>query len=65
MIEVEAPWVEQISAYNLEKGFCYQVDTFVIDDNFGLRWEEGLHVTENGYELFNKPLDGKLVELGF
>ena len=65
MIEVEAPWVEQTSTYSLEPGFCYQVDTFVIDDDFGLRWEEGLHVTENGYELFNKPLDGKLIELGF
>jgi Xaa-Pro aminopeptidase len=65
MIEVEAPWVEQISTYALEPGFCYQVDTFVIDDDFGLRWEEGLHITENGYEIFNKPLDGKLIELGF
>ena len=65
MIEVEAPWVEQTSTYSLEPGFCYQIDTFVIDDGFGLRWEEGIHVTENGFEFFNKPLDGKLYELGF
>ncbi|MDR1388942.1 MAG: M24 family metallopeptidase [Treponema sp.] len=65
MIEVEAPWVEQTSTYLLETGFCYQIDTFAIDDSFGLRWEEGLHITEGGYEIFNKPLDGALVELGF
>ena len=66
MIEVEAPWVEQVSTYLLEPGFCYQVDTFIIDDTFGLRWEEGLHITEDGYEIFNqKPLDGRLIELGF
>jgi Xaa-Pro aminopeptidase len=66
MIEVEAPWVEQISTYTLEEGYCYQDDTFAIDDEFGLRWEEGLHVTKTGYEIFNtKPLDGKLIELGF
>jgi Xaa-Pro aminopeptidase len=65
MIEVEAPWIEQVSTYLLEPGFCYQADTFVLDSTIGLRWEEGLHLTENGCETFNKPLDCSLVELGF
>lgn len=65
MIEVEAPWVETSSQYKLEPNFTYQVDNFVLSDKIGLRWEEGIVVTPNGYELLaTKPI-GKLYELGF
>jgi Xaa-Pro aminopeptidase len=66
MIEVEAPWVETTSDYKLEENYCYQIDTFLISDNFGLRWEEGVRITKDGYELFNKtPVCSKNYELGF
>lgn len=66
MIEVEAPWVETSTDYKLEENFCYQVDTFIIAEKFGLRWEEGIRVTKDGYEQFNPtPVCNRLYELGF
>lgn len=66
MIEVEAPWVETSTHYKLETGFCYQIDTFIIAEEFGLRWEEGITITEDGFDMFNKtPVCSKLYELGF
>ena len=66
MIEVEAPWVETSTDYPLETGFCYQIDTFVLGEEIGLRWEEGITITKDGFELFNKtPVTNRLYELGF
>ena len=31
----------------------FQVDTFLCDDAFGLRWENGLRITATGQELFS------------
>ena len=66
MIEVEAPWVETSTDYALEEGFCYQIDTFLIAEEFGLRWEEGITITKEGFEQFNKtPVCSRLYELNF
>ena len=58
MIEVEAPWVETTSHYDLQPNMTFQIDTF------GVRWEKGIAVTESGCEVLS-PEIGKLYELEF
>ncbi|MDK2906344.1 MAG: hypothetical protein PWQ66_305 [Petrotoga sp.] len=62
MIEVEAPWMETISDYPLQKNMTFQIDTFVSAKEFGLRWETGVVIKENGCELLSNPL-GKIYEI--
>ena len=54
MIEVEPPWMETTSDYPLQANMTFQVDTFVQDAAFGLRWENGVRVTQGGVEFFSK-----------
>lgn len=64
MIEVEAPWVETISDYALQPNMTFQADTFISTETFGVRWEKGIAVTENGCDILS-PEIGKLYELEF
>jgi Xaa-Pro aminopeptidase len=64
LIEVEAPWVETISDYPFKPNMCYQVDTFIATDTFGVRWEKGISITEDGCEVLS-PEIGTLYELDF
>lgn len=64
MIEVEAPWMETSSTYELKPNMTFQVDTFVSGSTFGLRWEKGIVVTEDGYESLCNPI-GEIIELDF
>ena len=64
MIEVEAPWVETTSDYALKPNMTFQIDTFISTDTFGVRWEKGLAVTEDGCDVLS-PEIGKLYELEF
>lgn len=64
MIEVEAPWVETISDYALQPNMTFQIDTFISSDTFGVRWEKGIAVTEEGCEILS-PEIGTLYELDF
>ena len=64
MIEVEPPWMETSSDYPLEKNMTFQVDTFVTAPGFGVRWEIGVAITEDGYDELCSPV-GKIYELGF
>ena len=64
MIEVEAPWVETSSNYKLQPNMCYQIDTFISSDTFGVRWEKGIAVTENRCDVLS-PEIGTLYELEF
>ena len=64
MIEVEAPWVETSSNYLLQPNMTFQIDTYLSSDTFGVRWEKGIAVTENGYDLIC-PEIGTLYELEF
>ena len=50
IIEVEAPWMETTSNYLLQPNMTFQIDTFVSGPTFGLRWEKGIVITENGFE---------------
>lgn len=64
MIEVEAPWVETSSDYLLQPNMTYQIDTFISTDKFGVRWEKGIAVTQDGCEVLS-PEIGDLYELEF
>jgi Xaa-Pro aminopeptidase len=50
MMEVEQPWMESTSNFELQKNMTFQVDTFFYDQDFGLRWENGVVIKETGVE---------------
>ena len=54
MMEVERPWMESTSTYDLQENMTFQVDTFFYDVDFGLRWENGVRVTKTGVELLSQ-----------
>ena len=56
LIEVEAPWMESDSAYNLEENMTFQIDTFVATRDFGIRWETGIVIREKMAELLSEPI---------
>lgn len=64
LIEVEAPWVETISDYQFKPNMTFQIDTFISTEEFGVRWEKGIAITENGCKVLS-PEIGELFELDF
>lgn len=64
LIEVEAPWVETSSNYAFKPNMTFQIDTFISTETFGVRWEKGIAIKENGFEVLSPPI-GTLYELEF
>lgn len=64
LIEVEAPWVETSSDYPFKPNMCFQIDTFISTDTFGVRWEKGIAITPDGCDVLS-PEIGELYELDF
>jgi Xaa-Pro aminopeptidase len=62
MLEVEKPWIETTSEYMLQENMTFQIDTFVRDKEFGLRWETGSVIKKNGIELLSDKIKD-IVEL--
>ncbi|MBN2375375.1 MAG: aminopeptidase P family protein [Sedimentisphaerales bacterium] len=62
MMEVEQPWMESHSNYVLEDNMTFQVDTFLYNPQFGLRWETGVAVRPGGVEVFSDVIK-KIIEL--
>jgi Xaa-Pro aminopeptidase len=62
MMEVERPWMESTSTYDLQENMTFQVDTFFYDKDFGLRWENGVRVKKGGVERLSEKYM-KLVQL--
>ncbi len=56
LIEVEAPWMESSSNYNLAENMTFQVDTFVSTKEFGIRWETGIAIRKDNAELLSQPI---------
>jgi Xaa-Pro aminopeptidase len=54
MMEVERPWMESTSTYDLQENMTFNVDTFFYDKDFGLRWENGVRVKKGGVEKLSK-----------
>jgi len=64
LIEVEKPWMESVSEYELLPNMTFQADTFFTDKDFGLRWENGLRVTESGNaEMLNAGSHMDFIEI--
>jgi Xaa-Pro aminopeptidase len=75
MIEVERPWIESTSDYALQPGMTFQVDTYFCTPEgsdlalkngsvFGLRWENGVRISETGAAKWLSPELRHLVEAG-
>lgn len=64
LIEVEAPWMESISDYILQKNMTFQIDTFAMGSDFGLRWEKPIAITETGIDMLSEQI-GTIYELEF
>jgi Xaa-Pro aminopeptidase len=62
MIEVEPPWMEITSNYLLLEDMTFNVDTFVQERDFGLRWENGVRITSAGVEVFSNR-NMRLIEI--
>jgi Xaa-Pro aminopeptidase len=62
MMEVEQPWMESVSKYDLQENMTFQVDTFFYDHDFGLRWENGVIIKKGGVEKLSEKYM-KLVQL--
>ncbi|MDP2336944.1 MAG: hypothetical protein Q8N05_10955, partial [Bacteroidota bacterium] len=62
MMEVEQPWMESTSNYDLEKNMTFQVDTFFYDHDFGFRWENGVILKEGGVEMLSSKYM-KIIEI--
>ena len=63
LIEVEAPWMESISDYDLAENMTFQVDTFVSTKDFGIRWETGVAIRKDKAEVLSRPI-GEIFEIG-
>jgi Xaa-Pro aminopeptidase len=62
MMEVEQPWMESTSDYQLQKNMTFQVDTFFYEHDFGLRWENGVIIKEGGVEKLSSKFM-KVIEI--
>ena len=62
MIEVEAPWMETSSHYALEPNMTFQIDTFGMGSDFGVRWEKPVVIRDGGFEALS-PQIGEIMEI--
>ena len=47
----------------MQPNMTFQVDTFISGVTFGVRWEKGIVVKENGYELLSPEIPELCPEL--
>ena len=62
IMECEHPFLEADSKYLLEEGMTFQVDIFLGNNEFGLRFEDGVLITSDGASVFNDDYR-KVIEL--
>ena len=55
--------METVSEYKLQKNMTFQIDTFVMGDTFGLRWEKPIAITENGCTMLCERQLGQIYEI--
>lgn len=64
IMEVEQPWMESVSDYELKENMTFQVDTFFSGPGYGLRWETGTRIGNSAVEIFSTRFeDMKFTEL--
>ncbi len=64
LTEVEAPWMETSSEYSLKTNMTFQIDTFGVGSNFGVRWEKPVAIREGGVDFLSSQI-GDIIELDF
>ena len=62
LTEVEAPWMETSSDYTLKPNMTFQIDTFGVGSNFGVRWEKPVVIRDGGVEFLTDQI-GQIHEL--
>lgn len=62
LIEVEAPWMETDSSYDLAPNMTFQIDTFGIGNGYGVRWEKPVAIRDHGIELLSDDI-GEIIEI--
>ena len=62
IFEVEKPWMETSSDYQLKENMTFMADTFLSTPEYGFRWEDGFRVTKTGVEEFSNKWQ-KIIEL--
>ncbi|MCX6089499.1 MAG: Xaa-Pro peptidase family protein [Candidatus Atribacteria bacterium] len=62
IIEVEKPWMEKTSNYQLKENMTFMADTFFTTPEYGFRWEDGFRVTKDGCEVFSSARS-EIIEL--
>ena len=61
LMECENPWMETNSQYDLVENMTFQVDSFLHTDEYGMRFEDGVRVTQEGVEPFPTLEQGIMV----
>ena len=56
--------METTSDYILKKNMTFQIDTFAMGSDFGLRWEKPIAITDDGIDMLSKQI-GTIHELTF
>ena len=54
--------METSSDYRLQPNMTFQVDTFGVGSDFGVRWEKPVAIRDGGVELLS-PQIGEIVEI--
>jgi len=49
--ECEGPWVDNRTDMVFEPGMVFNVDIWIADDRYGIRFEDGIIITETGTEI--------------
>lgn len=62
LIEVEPPWMETDSTFDLEENMTFQIDTFAKSTNYGVRWEKPI-VVRSQYAESLAPEIGQIFEI--
>ena len=52
MQECEGPWVDNRSGLVLEPDMAFNIDIWIADEQYGVRFEDGIVITETGVEKF-------------
>ncbi len=50
--ECEGPWVDNRGELVLKPGMVFNIDIWIADDDFGVRFEDGVIITQSGFECF-------------
>ena len=62
IMECEHPFLEADSNYVIQEGMTFQVDIFLTNPDFGIRFENGVVVRKDGVEEFSDKYRG-VIEL--